>query len=256
MFDNRDYKLLYDSNESLLVENVMKPLVKKLDVNDTIAGTVELIDAHFTLDPRKPYLDYGTQKKLPRKYILKELNWYLSQDLCINGHVDDIEIWSKVCSQPGHMVNSNYGWCIFSKENGDQNNSQYDFALKQLIAHPEGRQSVCFYSRPAMQWEWNDNVHASHDFTCTFCTQHFIRNNKLEYIVNMRSNDLYFGTGPDFAWHCYVYQKMLGDLKAAGLDVDWGSIRWNAGSLHIYERHWDLLRDIIREYDEWQTSKS
>jgi thymidylate synthase len=244
---------MFSKNAIELVEKAFIPLLKKLDNNEIVAGTVELINAHLIFDPTDQYIDLGTVKKAPKKYIKKELDWYISKDLNIKGHVDDIEIWSKICSDnsKGHpgFVNSNYGWCVFSDENGEQNYSQFDFALKQLLEHPDGRQSVCFYSRPTMQFEWNDNYHAGHDFTCTFVTQHFIRNNKLEYIVYMRSNDSVFGLINDFSWHCFVYEQFMKDLKPGFKDLQYGNIHWNAGSLHIYERHWQLLRDVIKEYE-------
>jgi thymidylate synthase len=243
--------LTYTKNELEVIEKALIPLNTKLQNGEIVAGTVELINAHLTLDPTSEYIDLGTIKPAPRKYFSQELNWYLSQNRYITGYVDNIEIWNKICTED-KKVNSNYGWCVFSPENADGKNSQYDYALKQLLAHPDGRQSVCFYNRPQMQWEWNDGVHAKHDFTCTFCTQHFIRNGKLEYIVYMRSNDAIFGLLGDFFWHCQVYKRFIQDLK----DVQIGSIHWNAGSLHVYERHFDLLKKVVDEYDSRKTTET
>jgi thymidylate synthase len=242
---------LYDTNETELITEAFRLLKEKLDHNEIVAGTVELVDAHLKFDPKKPYLDFGTQKKAPRKYIEKELNWYLSKNLSIKNYMEDVEIWNKICTDEEKRVNSNYGWCVFGPKNGNGKDSQYDFALKQLKDAKDGRQSVIFYSRPSMQFEWNDNIHAKHDFTCTFTTQQLIRNNKLEYIVNMRSNDAIFGLVNDFAWHCYVYNKLMEDLSETYKDLQWGTIHWHAGSLHIYERHWELLQNIVKEYNAW-----
>jgi thymidylate synthase len=168
-------------------------------------------------------------------------------DRCINGHlgIEDNETWSKIATDEG-IVNSNYGWMVYDPENGDKSKSQFDYAIAQLRDHPDGRQSVIYYSRPSMQWEWNDGKNAKHDFTCTFATQHFIRDNKLEYIVYMRSNDSIFGLINDFAHHVDVYEQMRSLLK-----VNTGTIHWNAGSLHVYERHWELMTNIVKEYKEW-----
>jgi thymidylate synthase len=143
------------------------------------------------------------------------------------------------------MVNSNYGWCIFSSENG----YQFDHAVKSLLKNRDGRQSVCIYTRPSIQREWNDGKNAAHDFICTYSTQHLIRDGKLHYVVYMRSNDAIFGLINDFAWHCFVYDKMIRALRKQGLHVAHGDIRWNAASLHIYERHFELLKDIVGEYE-------
>jgi thymidylate synthase len=100
------------------------------------------------------------------------------------------------------------------------------------------------YIRPEIQKIHNDGVHAKRDFICTFCTHHFIRDKKLEYIVYMRSNDIEFGTPYDLAWHQYVYKNMFNDLIAAGQYAEVpelkylsiGKIHWHASSLHKYER--------------------
>jgi thymidylate synthase len=242
---------LYGKNEIELLEKVFKPLYDKLIVGDTVAGTVELIDAHVTLDPKYKFLDFPA-KKAPRKYQQKELDWYTSKSLSIHPHVEDVEIWKNVATPDGH-VNSNYGWMVFSPENGDGVKSQYEYAIEQLRVHPDGRQSVIFYNRPSMQWEWNDGKHASHDFTCTFSTWHGIRNNKLEYILYMRSNDAWFGLVNDFRWACEVYENMFhGYRSVTGIDIEYGSIHWNACSLHVYERHYDLLKRVVEDYESWK----
>jgi thymidylate synthase len=240
--------MTYSQNEKELIGRVFLPLKEKLQKNDIILGTVELINAHLIFDPKDPYINLGSIKRAPKKYIEKELRWYLSKNRNITGYVDDIEIWNKIASD-NKTVNSNYGWCVYSIDNGTDGKSQFNFALKQLFDNPDGRQSVIFYNRPQMQWEWNDNIHAKHDFTCTFVTQHFIRNNKFEYIVYMRSNDAVFGLVNDFAWHCYVYEDFIKQLKVKYPTLEYGYIHWNAGSLHIYERHWELLNKVVDEYN-------
>ena len=66
--------------------------------------------------------------------------------------------------------------------------------------------------------------------------QYLIRDNKLHAIVQMRSNDVVYGYKNDFAWQETVLNELSSDL---GLDM--GDIHWNVGSLHVYERHFDLV---------------
>lgn len=230
----------------LLYSNVQK--------NILVNGTSEIINAHLEFDPNDYMVYLGESRKAQYKYVENESSWYDSMDRCIKGHpgIETNPIWSRICTDNG-IVNSNYGWCVFSPENGDGVKSQYDFALQQLLDNPNGRQSVIYYSRPAMQWEWNDNVNAKSDFTCTFCTQHFIRDNTLFYIVNMRSNDIIRGLHcGDLPHHGKVYNRMYEDLKHTYPDLQKGKIYWNAGSLHIYERDFGLLKNILEEYDEYR----
>ena len=52
----------------------------------------------------------------------------------------------------------------------------------------------------------------------------------------MRSNDAIFGYPNDLAWQRHVLDELSDDL-----DVHPGEIIWNVGSLHIYERHYDMI---------------
>ena len=253
------------TNAKRLIEGALIPLWKKWQVQDTVNGTVELLNVHLKFDPSDPIFDLGTHRKGQPEYVKNEKEWYLSLDRCIKGHpgIEDNKIWSAICTDDGY-VNSNYGWCVFSPENGNGKMSQYDFALEQLKVNGinSGRQSIIYYSRPQMQWEWNDGIHAKKDFTCTINTQHFLRNDKLEYIVNMRSNDVIRGLHcGDLPWHCYVYNKMFNDINKwrdeiedqsdmAFQNCEMGTIYWNAASLHCYERDYQLLDKIVKEYIE------
>ena len=199
-------------------------------------GTREILDpATILFDP------FVQLKRAKQGYVDAELEWYRSMDLNIKGHpkIEDNPIWQG-CATPSGRVNSNYGWCVFSQENYDQ----YKKAVDSLLSDIWTRQSCCIYVRPQIQYDHNDGVNAKHDFICTFCTHHFIRENKLEYIVYMRSNDIEFGLPYDLAWHQYVYKNMYNDLIVAGEYSDRpeykhlgiGSIHWHATSLHKYER--------------------
>src|SRR5664279_5475846 len=72
---------------------------------------LELIGETFIADKE---VIYG---KVSDAYMIKELDWYCSQSLHIMK--DPPEAWKKVASKHD-QVNSNYGWCIFSGDNGLQ----------------------------------------------------------------------------------------------------------------------------------------
>ena len=74
------------------------------------------------------------------------------------------------------------------------------------------------------------------DFICTDSVQYFIRDGKLIAVVRMRSNDVVFGYKNDKAWEDYVHAQLASDL---GVSV--GSMIWHAGSLHVYEKHLNLV---------------
>ena len=66
----------------------------------------------------------------------------------------------------------------------------------------------------------------------------------------MRSNDVIFGLQNDYSWHRYVYYDMFKRLKEQYKNLKVGKIYWNVGSMHLYDRHFDLLKDIVNEYNK------
>lgn len=196
--------------------------------------TVEIQNAHFLADSdsiiRKPNYDYAK----------REIQWYESQSLYVKDIPGDVpKIW-QMCADKDGKISSNYGWCIWSDENGNQ----FKHCVDRLLDDHYTREACMIYNRPSMQIDCNAN--GMHDFMCTYSTQHFLNEideNKfrLDYTVFMRSNDAVYGYTSDFLWHSYVQDYLIEALKSNGLNVKRGNIIWNAASLHVYERHFHLL---------------
>lgn len=185
------------------------------------------------------YIDFENRKS-PRKYIDKEKEWYLSEELKID-KVSDVEIWNKVCDA-NKEINSNYGYLVFGKGNF----SQYAHAYHALWNHSDTRQAIIIYTRPSIHLEQNDM--GGSDFICTNFQQFFIRNNKLYCVTSMRSNDCIFGTFNDVPWFVYVAKRMYNDLKSIVKynNLELGEMTFIPNSFHCYERHFDLLAEIAK----------
>jgi thymidylate synthase len=96
------------------------------------------------------------------------------------------------------------------------------------------------YTRPEMWLDYCKD--GMSDFMCTNNVQYFIRNNQLITSVYMRSNDAVFGYNNDFAWQKHVRDKLIDDLETdTEIRYEPGPIYWNVGSLHVYERHFNLI---------------
>jgi thymidylate synthase len=202
--------------------------------------TIELIGATFIAD--EPMI-FG---KPNDDYIRREIEWYKS----LSRNVNDIpggppEIWKKVASKEG-LINSNYGWCIWSEEN----HTQYMHVRNDLFWNPNSRRAVMIYTRPTMHDDFD--VDGMSDFMCTNAVQYLIRDNRLCAVVQMRSNDVVFGYRNDYAWQRHVQDMLLQDLNMnramkAGdgsfefVPYELGPIIWQVGSLHVYERHFKLI---------------
>lgn len=198
------------------------------------AKTIEIVNANFIANHP---LIFGAVNE---DYVRKELDWYLDMSLNVN----DIEggppqIWKQVADKNG-FINSNYGWCIYSKDN----NNQFYHAVTELEDRPDSRRAVMIYTRPTM---WGDhNYNGRSDFMCTNAVQYLIRNDKIHAVVQMRSNDVVFGYRNDYAWQSHVLDRVVEELKRRGKHYDRGNIYWNVGSLHVYERHFYLVHHFSK----------
>lgn len=163
-------------------------------------------------------------------YVEREIAWYRSMSRNINDIPGGPPAAWKACAAKDDTINSNYGYLIWSAEN----HNQYDHVLSELKQAPESRRAEMIYTRPSI---WNEyNRDGMSDFICTDSVQYFIRDKKLIAVVRMRSNDVVFGYKNDKAWQDYVHQQLAADL---GVLV--GPMIWHAGSLHVYEKHWNLV---------------
>ena len=100
------------------------------------------------------------------------------------------------------------------------------------------------YTRPSIWMEWNENN--KNDFICTNAVTYYYRNNSIDAVVQMRSNDVVYGYKNDYAWQKYVLENFRKDYELA-VDLDPGKIQlgkiiWQVQNLHVYERHFNLVK--------------
>jgi len=203
--------------------------------------TIEMLGASFVAD--KPAI-FGTVNE---EYVKAELAWYESKsDNVFDIYGDDRDppqAWQYSANKHG-SINSNYGLLI----NSDKYFQQYDQALDELLMNPNSRRASMIYTRPSIWAEYNE--HGKNDFICTNAVTYYIRASKLHAVVQMRSNDVVFGYKNDYAWQLYVLNNLIEDYNFSqkqldGLDdgeLEAGDIIWQVQNLHVYERHFDLVK--------------
>jgi thymidylate synthase len=87
------------------------------------------------------------------------------------------------------------------------------------------------------------NKNGMSDFMCTNNVQYLIRGGLLHAMVYMRSNDAVYGYKNDYAWQEYVQKSLLQFIQnKTGAKYGVGNIFWNVSSLHVYERHFELVK--------------
>lgn len=191
--------------------------------------TIEILGASFIAD--EPSI-FG---EVNEDYVTRELAWYLSQSLRVNDIPGEVpKIWQQVASKNG-LINSNYGYLVWH----EKNYNQYQNVLLELKSNPNSRRAVMIYTRPSMHYEYN--IDGMSDFICTNAVQYQIRNNQLDCVVQMRSNDAWAGYRNDYAWQSYILNALADDLGILP-----GDIIWQVGNLHLYSRQFYL----VEHYDK------
>lgn len=202
-------------------------------VDRTGSKTIEMIGASFVADEDAIF---GTPNQ---EYIDAEIEWYKTMSTNIADlakiYGKSPTAWEYSANKHGE-INSNYGKLIWSKEYS----SQYANVLHELVVNNSTRRACMIYNRPSIWNEYNSN--GKNDFICTNAVTYYIRDGELCCVVQMRSNDVVFGYRNDYAWQEYVQQMLVSDLCDRGVNVRQGQIIWQVANLHVYSRHFGLVK--------------
>jgi thymidylate synthase len=170
------------------------------------------------------------------EYAEEELKWYYAGNNYISFSPVIEKTW-KQFSDDGFTVNSAYGYRIFGNHPSAMLN-QWTWVVNKLKKDRDSRQCIININLPV------DKIHETKDFPCTVYIQVFIRNNKLIWITNMRSQDIVLGMRNDV----YCFTKMQ-EKMAKELNVELGEYHHICGSLHIYTKHFDKLEKVLKFYE-------
>lgn len=181
----------------------------------------EMINAITIIDDPTRFIVNSDIRKLPMRYAVGELLWYLSGNNSLKSIQPYTSAWNRM-SDDGETVNSNYGHKIFKFYGFDQ----FNYVLNCLSLDPNSRQAVIHIRNPK-----NYISEPTKDMPCTLTLQFFIREGKLHLTVNMRSNDIWTGFPYDVFNFC-AFQNLL----AMKLNIPVGTYTHIAGSLHLYKR--------------------
>jgi thymidylate synthase len=204
-------------------------------VRELLAPTLILTNprARLLASPARK-ADYG--------FGVGEFFWYLlgKQD------VDSMLYYNKRMGQfsdNGFTLNSAYGYRARVKPYG--NGTQWSKVRNELLRDPDSRRAVLIIG------EAIDFVEAEHskDVPCTLSLQFFIRDEKLHLHTTMRSNDAFWGLTYDLFSFTLLQEFMLLELQEhEGFEqLTLGRYSHTAGSLHIYERHFEMASDVVKQ---------
>jgi len=193
----------------------------------------ETLDLTLDIDPLYPCPHFES-RPFNLKYFAGEMCWYLSRDRDPKDIIHFAKFWETLKNPFNGTVNSNYGSLIF--------NDQMSWAYNQLCKDMFTRQAVMFFNRPIYQFEGNK------DFICTLNMLFYIRDNKLNARVSMRSQDIIRGYSYDVPFFSFVLQYMrLWLQKNKYPDLELGKLLLRVDNIHIYEDHFELMDSILNE---------
>tara|TARA_Y100000034_G_scaffold94294_1_gene114269 strand:+ start:73 stop:1062 length:990 start_codon:yes stop_codon:yes gene_type:complete len=196
----------------------------------------EKLAVKFELENPKDRLLQIRARNFSCSYMIAELLWYLSGDNTTEWIANYSSFWRNI-SDDGKTANSAYGARIFKPHPRIAMASliQWDYVIQELKNDPDSRRAVIHIRTP------DDSEKAKLDVPCTLTLQFFIREGALHQIVNMRSSDLILGIAYDIPAFTFLQEMM-----ARQLGVELGTYTHISNSLHIYEKHFGMVKNMLQ----------
>lgn len=224
-------KIFEGNSMDEIEEKIIKYLFEEgVEVAPRKNRCIEIIGCGFTLKNPRNRIIYNPERKFNLCFAVGELLWYLKG----SNNCDMITFYNKRYSQFSDNGVDLYG--AYGKRIFNEINNQWENIIKKLQEDSESRQAVISIFEP------KDLTVVSKDIPCTCHIQYFIRKNKLNCIVTMRSNDIIWGTPYD-VFNFTMIQEILANI----LNVELGEYLHFVGSLHIYERHYNFGKKILNK---------
>jgi thymidylate synthase len=186
-----------------------------------------------------PYVRFANFKarKLKLEYIKREFRWYLKGDRYDTSITEHASMWKGLVNADGG-INSNYGQYI---------NKQFDKVIETLKADKDSRRAgIMILSSEHL-------LSDTKDVPCTYAMNFRIRDNKLNMTVHMRSQDAIFGMGNDAPAFSFVQEMVYVTLRDTYPELVMGNYHHFADSLHIYERHFEMVEEILEHPIEFDS---
>lgn len=187
-------------------------------------------------------------------YYWCELAWYMSGDRRAEYIALCAKLWEKI-KNPDGTLNSNYGYLIFYHRThhpsvvGPQalypsvkveTMTPFDWAVHSLKNDKDSRQAVITYNNGGYNFEGNK------DYICTQHQAFYIRQEKLNCYVALRSSDAIFGLTYNMPWWSIVQQQLRLALLPTYPNLQLGDIIVTIYSAHIYQQHYELVEKMLK----------
>ncbi|WP_215228469.1 thymidylate synthase [Erythrobacter sp. 3-20A1M] len=225
-----------DSVNEIQVKLFRELLANSCTVSPRGLPTQELMFVGIELtNPRRRMTTLSARRWSP-KLAIGELCWNLRGERSVDQLAFYAPRWLEFADSDRVIRGSCYGNKIFKRKNG--NPSQWDNISDILRSDPDSRRAVLSFHGD----DFSSRAIHSGDVACITSMQFFIRNGRLDAIVSMRSNDVYWGLPYDI-----FIMTSLQEMMAETLEIELGSYFHQCGSLHFYSDKREKISRILRE---------
>lgn len=191
----------------------------------------EIIGAMLELTNPRARISRSEAKGTPFS-ALGEFCWYLSgrSDIhSISYYLSNAYDPKKDTEPDGVTISGAYGPRLIDQ-------GQLDTVIEMLSRKTTTRQAVL------QIFDANDLRSGQHDVPCTCTIQLLNREDQLEMVTHMRSNDVYLGLPHDI--FCFT---LLQEWIARRLGVEMGIYKHGVGSLHLYDKNAEQAQEYLDE---------
>jgi thymidylate synthase len=219
------------------LDNAVVELLRMIDEQGAESAprgmrTKELLNVCFKLTDPRARLVFNEGRRWSFPLAIGEFLWHLA------GRNDSSSIshyaprWADF-STDGVIPSSCYGFKMFRPSHHGP--SQWETVLELLRSDPSTRRAVINL------YDANEDLRPdATDVACASTVQFFVRGDRLHMTTYMRSNDAIWGLPYD----CFIL-TMLQEVLADQLGYGLGEYVHFAASLHVYERHFDLVEHVL-----------
>lgn len=205
---------------------------------------LELIGYNYTIDPENENIMSYNKDVLDFKKLAAMYKWYMSGnrwDHSIEKYFDEY----KGLTSGEKPFNSNYGYYTYIKEG-------LSWCLSCLLDNIDTRHAIYYLGN-------DEALRNSNDPLCTNSIQFFIKNHKLEMIVNMRSSNfitlLPYDSFMFSLFYCQLYNALKfknsdshrflnrGENTTSYDNLHVGHIHFQVGSLHMYKKDFSKIKN-------------
>lgn len=195
---------------------------------------LEIENFYYVLPPYVRFCSFE-KRKLNLNYIKREFLWYLKGDRFDGSIGEYASLWNDIKNSDG-SINSNYGQYFFGEQ------GQFNRAIDLLLKDKDTRQACIIILN-------NDHLNMNtRDVPCTYGVNFRIRDDRLNMTVRMRSQDAIYGMGNDAPCFSFIHEMAYVILKEKYKELDYGTYYHSCDSFHIYEKHYEMLDNLLIDY--------